>query len=139
MCLAEPCPCIGALLRAFPLGAWGEAACLLCAAARRQTAAICQRVAIESLRCLWYVLGMIENIENAMFEILKPIQVHVSGLKADMSDIKTRIGGLEVRLDKLETLVRKQGRDGAAMLVMTRSIVGTYDERLKMIEEDVGC
>ena len=40
-------------------------------------------------------------------------------------------------MDRLETLVRKQGRDSAAMLVMMRGTVGIYDERLKMIEEDV--
>ena len=58
-----------------------------------------------------------------MLDILKRIQT-------DVSDVKGR-------LDRLEPLVRKQGRDSAAMLVMMRGTVGIYDERLKMIEEDV--
>jgi hypothetical protein len=66
---------------------------------------------------------MSENVQSAMLEILKTIQADVSGLKA--------------RMDKLETLARKQGRDSAAMLVMMRGTVGIYDERMKVIEEDV--
>lgn len=58
-----------------------------------------------------------------MLEILKRIQT-------DVADVKGR-------LDRLEALVRKQGRDSAAMLVMMRGTVGIYDERLKVIEEDV--
>jgi hypothetical protein len=66
---------------------------------------------------------MSENVQSAMLEILKTIQADVSGLKT--------------RMDKLETLARKQGRDSAAMLVMMRGTVGIYDERMKVIEEDV--
>jgi hypothetical protein len=66
---------------------------------------------------------MLENVDNAMLDILKKIQ-------ADVSDVKGR-------MDKLEMLVKEQGRDSAAMLVMMRSTVGTYDERIKLIEEDV--
>ena len=79
-----------------------------------------------------------------MLEILKRIQTDVSGFKADvsglktdMSDVKNRLGGIEGRMDKLGALVRKQGRDSAAMLVMMRGTVGIYDERMKVIEEDV--
>lgn len=64
-----------------------------------------------------------ENVQSAMLEILKRIQT-------DVADVKGR-------LDRLEALVRKQGRDSAAMLVMMRGTVGIYDERLKVIEEDV--
>jgi N-methylhydantoinase B/oxoprolinase/acetone carboxylase alpha subunit len=72
-----------------------------------------------------------------MLDILKRIQTDVSTLRSDVSDVKVRLGGLETRMDKLEALVRKQGRDSAAMLVMMRGTVGIYDERLKVIEEDV--
>jgi hypothetical protein len=62
-----------------------------------------------------------------MLEILKAIQ-------ADVSELKSRI-------DKLEALARKQCRkqcrDSAAMLLMFRGTVGVYDERKKIIEEDV--
>jgi hypothetical protein len=73
---------------------------------------------------------MIDNVQSAMLEILKKIQADLSEVKSDVSDVK-------MRLDKLESLVRKQGRDSAAMLVMMRGTVGIYDERLKVIEEDV--
>jgi N-acyl-D-aspartate/D-glutamate deacylase len=65
-----------------------------------------------------------------MLEILKNIQADVSGLKTDMSDVKGR-------LTRVEQVVRKQGRDSAAMLGMMRGTVGIYDERMKVIEEDV--
>jgi hypothetical protein len=51
--------------------------------------------------------------------------------------VETRLGGLETRLDGLEALVRTQGRDSAAVLVMFRVPVGIYDERIKVVEEDV--
>jgi hypothetical protein len=71
-----------------------------------------------------------DSVQSAMLEILKRIQADVPDVKAD------RIG-LKGRMDKLETLVRKQGRDSAAMLVIIRGTVGIYDERMKVIEEDV--
>jgi hypothetical protein len=71
-----------------------------------------------------------DNVQSAMFEILKHIQ-------ADVSDVKADGIALKGRMDKLEALVRKQGRDSAAMLVMMRGTVGIYDERMKVIEEDV--
>jgi hypothetical protein len=71
-----------------------------------------------------------DNVQSAMLEILKRIQ-------ADVSDVKADGIGLKGRMDKLEALVRKQGRDSAAMLVMMRGTVGIHDERMKVIEEDV--
>jgi N-methylhydantoinase B/oxoprolinase/acetone carboxylase alpha subunit len=72
-----------------------------------------------------------------MLEILKRIQADVSTVRADVSDVKADGVALKGCLDKLEALVRKQGRDSAAMLVMMRGTVGIYDERMKVIEEDV--
>lgn len=79
-----------------------------------------------------------------MLEILERIQADMASVKsdvavltADMADVKVRLDRLEVRFDRLETVVRKQGRDSAAMLVMMRGTVGVYEERLKTIEEDV--
>jgi glycine cleavage system protein P-like pyridoxal-binding family len=66
---------------------------------------------------------MPDNVQSAMLEILKNIQADVAELKG--------------RMDRLEALARKQGRDSAAMLVMFRGTVGIYDERMKVIEEDV--
>jgi hypothetical protein len=70
---------------------------------------------------------MTDNVQSAMLEILKRIQADVSGLKTDVSGLKTDASGLKSdmtdlkgRMEKLEALVRKQGRDSAAMLVMMR-------------------
>jgi hypothetical protein len=78
-----------------------------------------------------------DNVQSAILEILKRIQADVSTVRADVSDAKSDVIGLKGRMDKLEALVRKQGRDSAAMLVMMRGTVGIYDERMKVIEEDV--
>ena len=80
---------------------------------------------------------MTENVETAMLEILKRIQADMSGVKADMSGVKDDVAGMKERLDRVEKLVKKQGRDSAAMLIMMRGTVGIFDERLKVIEEDV--
>ena len=87
---------------------------------------------------------MTDNVQSAMLEILKRIQADVSELKADVSELKVDFAELKAdmaevkgRLDRLEAVVRKQGRDSAAMLVMMRATVGIYDERLKDIEEDL--
>jgi hypothetical protein len=78
-----------------------------------------------------------DNVQSAMLEILKRIQADVASVRADVSDVRANGIGLTGRMDKLEALVRKQGRDSAAMLVMMRGTVGIYDERMKVIEEDV--
>jgi peptidoglycan hydrolase CwlO-like protein len=78
-----------------------------------------------------------DNVQSATLEILKRIQADVADVKADVSDVKGDVISLNGRMDKLEALVRKQGRDSAAMLVMMRGTVGIYDERMKVIEEDV--
>lgn len=80
---------------------------------------------------------MIDNVQSAMLEILKKIQADVSDVKARLANVEARMDKFDARMDKLETLARKQGRDSAAMLVMMRGTVGIYDERLKVIEEDV--
>ena len=80
---------------------------------------------------------MTENVETAMLEILKRIQADMSGVKADMPGVKDRLTGVEGRMERLEALVRKQGRDSAAMMIMMRGTVGIFDDRLNVIEEDV--
>jgi hypothetical protein len=101
-----------------------------CGALHPLESAVCVLELLAHLECLCYVLCMPDNVQSAMLEILKNIQADVSGLKTDMSDVKGR-------LTRVEQVVRKQGRDSAAMLVMMRGTVGIYDERMKVIEEDV--
>ena len=70
---------------------------------------------------------MSENVQTAMHEILKRIQ-------ADMSSFRTETNE---RFAILEDLVRKQRRDTAGLLVMAKSVTGTFAEELAAIEERV--
>ncbi|PTM41369.1 hypothetical protein [Bosea sp. 124] len=73
---------------------------------------------------------MSENAQTAMFEILKSIQ-------ADLAEHRKLFAGVNARFDGLEDLVRKQRRDTAGLLVMAKSVTGTFAEDLAAIEERV--
>ncbi len=64
---------------------------------------------------------MVDNVQNAVLDILKSIQAKL--LEHDQ------------RFDRLEEIVRKQRRDSAGMLVMMRATAGDFDERVREIEE----
>ena len=70
---------------------------------------------------------MIENVENAIFEILKKIQ-------ADNASFRSEVNA---RFERLEDLARKQRRDTAGMLVMAKSVAGTFVEDLAAVEARV--
>lgn len=80
---------------------------------------------------------MAENVQSAMFEILKRIQSDVSEVKQRLESVEGRLGGVEGRLERVESSVEKQRRDSAAMLVMMRGTVGVFDQRLLNVEEDI--
>ncbi len=73
---------------------------------------------------------MSENVQSAMFEILKKIQ-------AKLSEHDQRFETLDRRFDEMADLVRKQRRDTAGLLVMAKSVTGTFAEDLAAIEERV--
>ncbi|MDP3257563.1 hypothetical protein [Bosea sp. (in: a-proteobacteria)] len=64
-----------------------------------------------------------ENVQTAMFEILKSIQ----GKLADH----------DRRFDELGDLIRKQRRDTAGLLVMAKGAAGQFAEDLAAVEERV--
>jgi DNA repair ATPase RecN len=68
---------------------------------------------------------MSDDVQDAVFDILERIQ-------ADAADFRRSV---EERLDRIEQLQRKQRRDAAGMLVMMRSIVTDFDERVSEVEE----
>ena len=87
---------------------------------------------------------MTDNVQNLVIEILKQIQADITVLKTDVSVLKTDVADIRVRGERLETRVesleahaKRQRRDSAAMLVMMRSVVGTFEERLRDVENDV--
>ena len=70
---------------------------------------------------------MSENVETAMFEILKKIQGDLAAFRTEAKD----------RFQRIEDGLRKQRRDNAAMLIMARAVVGDFDERVTKVEDRV--
>ena len=73
---------------------------------------------------------MSENVQTAMFEVLKTIQ-------AQLVEHDKRFDAVDTRFDELGDLVRKQRRGTAGLLVMAKSITGNFAEELAAIEERV--
>ena len=84
---------------------------------------------------------MPDNLQSAMFEILKRVETDLASVKTDVSEIKSslarldgRVERLEGRVERLEDIAKKQRRDSAAMLVMMRGTVGVFNERLNELD-----
>ena len=73
---------------------------------------------------------MSENVQTAMFEVLKKIQ-------AKLVEHDQRFDAVEKRFDELGDLARKQRRDTAGLLVMAKATTGQFAEDLAAIEERV--
>jgi hypothetical protein len=65
---------------------------------------------------------MSENVQTAMYEILKKIQVQLSEHGKRFDAVEQRFDVVDKRFDELGDLVRKQRRDTAGLLVMAKSI-----------------
>ncbi len=70
---------------------------------------------------------MSENVQTAMFEILKKIQADMAAFRAETN----------ARFASVEDLVRKQRRDTAGILVMAKAVTGDFAEQVAAIEERV--
>jgi hypothetical protein len=75
-----------------------------------------------------------ENVQTAMFEILKNIQGDLAAFRAET---ELRFQRVDDRFQRVEDGMRKQRRDLAAMLVMARGVVGDFDERVTKVEDRV--
>lgn len=80
---------------------------------------------------------MAENVQSAMLEILQRLQADSSTIMKRLGEIDERLSGMDGRLGKLETQVKKQNGDSAAMLVIMRATVRDFNERITEIEEDI--
>lgn len=80
---------------------------------------------------------MVENVQSAMFEILKRIQSDVSDVKTRLESVETRLGLVETKLETVARDVKKTRLESAGMMVLMRSAAGTFDKRLTDIEDDV--
>ena len=79
---------------------------------------------------------MSENVQTAMFEILKKIQADLGSFRTEVNERFTHV---EARFEGLDELVRKQRRDTAGLLVMAKSITGNFAEELAAVEERVAA
>lgn len=77
---------------------------------------------------------MSENVQTAMFDILKKIQANMSLFRAETN---ARFELVEKRFDEIGDLVRKHRRDTAGLLVMAKATTGQFAEELAAIEERV--
>ena len=73
---------------------------------------------------------MSENVQTAMFEILKNIQ-------AKLTEHDRRFDTLDKRFEAVEELLRKHRRDTAGLLVMAKGTAGQFAEDLAAVEERV--
>jgi DNA repair ATPase RecN len=73
---------------------------------------------------------MSENVQTAMFEILKSIQ-------AKLVEHDQRFDAVEKRFDEMGDLVRKHRRDTAGLMVMAKGAAGQFAEDLAAVEERV--
>lgn len=73
---------------------------------------------------------MSENVQTAMFEILKSIQ-------AKLVEHDQRFDAVERRFDEMGDLVRKHRRDTAGLMVMAKGAAGQFAEDLAAVEERV--
>ncbi len=68
---------------------------------------------------------MAENVQDVTFEISKAVQATLVEFRSEVNE----------RLDRLEAGMRKDRRNAAGMLVMTRATAGDFDQRVTDLEE----
>ena len=77
---------------------------------------------------------MSDNVQTAMFEILKSVQTNIGDLKSQVDGLNSRFANLEQGQVELKELARKQRRDVAGIMVMMKSVAGDFDERVSALE-----
>jgi hypothetical protein len=79
---------------------------------------------------------MADNVETAVFEILKKIQGDLAAFRSEMGLFQTKT---DQRFQRVEDLIRKQRRDHAAMLIIVRATAGDFDERVSEVEARIAA
>jgi hypothetical protein len=74
---------------------------------------------------------MSENVQTAMFEILKAIQASIVDLRAEVVELRTT---QDRRMESIEEVMRKQRRDMAGILVLVKGAAGVFKERVSSLE-----
>ena len=73
---------------------------------------------------------MSDNVQSAMFEILKSVQASIGELRSD-------VGVLQQGQAELKEIARKQRRDMAGILGLRKGAAGEIDERVDALERRV--
>jgi hypothetical protein len=79
---------------------------------------------------------MVETPADAVPQILIQIQDSINALRVEMGDFKR---DNEAQHERIEGLIRKQRRDSAAMMIIMRSTVSDFDERVNEVMERVAA
>ena len=79
---------------------------------------------------------MADNSTDAVPQILIKIQEGISSLRSELGQFRLSTEG---RFERMESLIRKQRRDAAGMLMMMRATASDFDERVNEVEERVAA
>jgi len=73
---------------------------------------------------------------DAVPQILIKIRESIAAFRSDFGQFRQ---STETRFERIETLIRRQRRDSAGMLVMMRAAASDFDERVSEVEERVAA
>ena len=79
---------------------------------------------------------MAEAPTDAVLPILAKIQEGIAALRAEVGQFRQDD---RAEHERMESLIRKQRRDAAGMLVMMRATASDFDERVSEVEERIAA
>ena len=79
---------------------------------------------------------MAEAPTDAVRPILVKIQEGIAALRAEVGQFRQ---DYRAEHERMESLIRKQRRDAAGMLVMMRATASDFDERVSEVEERIAA
>ncbi|MDB5503621.1 MAG: hypothetical protein JWR89_3523 [Tardiphaga sp.] len=79
---------------------------------------------------------MAERPTDVTLDILIKIQEGIGALRSELGEFRL---AADTRFERIETVMHKQRRDSAGMLVMMRATVTDFDERVSDVEERVAA
>ncbi|ABQ38814.1 MULTISPECIES: hypothetical protein [Bradyrhizobium] len=79
---------------------------------------------------------MAEAPTDAVLPILVKIQEGIAALRAEVGQFRQDD---RAEHERMESLIRKQRRDAAGMLVMMRATASDFDERVSEVEERIAA
>jgi hypothetical protein len=86
---------------------------------------------------------MAEEPTDAVPQLLIRIQDSISTLRSELGTLRSEVGQFkrenETQHEEIRSLIRKQQRGAAAMMVIMRATVGDFDERVNEVVERVAA